>query len=75
VQTIDALYAQARINPSIQLHIELPKILESWYVVCSITDELIPFSEMKYWDVDKNLIFKDAKTSFEYYKWVGRAVF
>ena len=36
------------------------KKLESWGVICATTGEYVPYSEIKYWSVEKQEVYKDA---------------
>lgn len=37
-------------------------LLKDWYVFCSVTGEPIPVTELKYWNVERNEVYKDAET-------------
>jgi hypothetical protein len=47
-------------DPKIQ-HELYTKVVSQWFVVCSITNEQIPLSELKYWDVEKNYVYKSPE--------------
>ena len=47
-------------DPKIQ-HELYTKVVSQWFVVCSITNERIPLSELKYWDVEKNQAYKSPE--------------
>jgi len=47
-------------DPKIQ-HELYTKVVSQWFVVCSITNKQIPLSELKYWDVEKNQMYKSPE--------------
>ncbi len=47
-------------DPKIQ-HELYTKVVSQWFVVCSITNEQIPLSELKYWDVEKDRAYKSPE--------------
>ena len=47
-------------DPKIQ-HELYTKVVSQWFIVCSITNEQIPLSELKYWDVEKGEAYKSPE--------------
>jgi len=37
-------------------------ILSEWFVECSVTGEQIPVTELKYWNVEKQEVYKSPET-------------
>ena len=63
---IERVYASTQPLERLRAHEIVTEILNDWYVECSVTGDLIPFHDLKYWDVDSNMIFKDAATAFKH---------
>ena len=40
-------------------------VLKDWYVGCSVTGEPIAVSDLKYWNVERNEVYKDAETGLK----------
>jgi len=47
-------------DPKIQ-HELYTRVVSEWFVICSVTNEQIPVSELKYWDVEKNEVYKSPE--------------
>ena len=43
------------------------KKLESYFVFCSVTGEQIPLCDLKYWNVERNEMYKDAEAALTRY--------
>ena len=43
------------------------KKLEGYFVFCSVTGEQIPLNNLKYWNVDRNEMYKDCETGLTRY--------
>ena len=37
-------------------------ILSEWFVVCSVTGDPIPVTDLKYWNVEKQEVYKSPET-------------
>lgn len=37
--------------------------LAQWHVRCSVTNQLIPLTRLKYWNVDRNECYRDAEVA------------
>lgn len=40
-------------------------LLKNWFVECSVTGALISVPNLRYWNVERNEIYKDAETSLK----------
>lgn len=40
-------------------------LLKDWYVCCSVTGHPISITDLRYWDVGRNEIYKDAETALK----------
>ena len=48
-------------------HVVYQKKLTEYYVVCAVTGERIPLSDLKYWDVEKQKPYRDAEAGLKLY--------
>ena len=40
-------------------------LLKDWYVFCSVTGEPISVADLKYWNVERNEVYKDCETGLK----------
>lgn len=52
---------QAKGLPPHEQETILNRVMQNYYVLCSVTDQQIPLSELKYWNVERQIAYASAQ--------------
>lgn len=72
VKSIELVQTKFRTDEAKKVEM-IKALLKNWYVICSVTGEPISVADLKYWDVERKEVYKDAETALKRHEHLNKS--